>query len=478
MRWLPPAGQIARPFAFAGINRASMQARGLVHWWPITGEDTFGSAATILDRVGSAPATSVGGVSRTITADGAAIGRTPASANGSLSTTVNTAAFPFAGAATLTVWVQLAEATPSVDTNTGLCQLDGCNQRTHYPYTDGTIYCSIFRGISDRVAFAPLATVDRTQRHLVAVTVSYQGVWRFYQNALLAHETSFNAGVNLVAPSTLHGDATYALAGASWDWRLYNRALSQAELAALYAPATRWELYAPTPRRRLWVDPTTSGAFTLPTDPGAYTITGTDALLARGRSMVALSGAYALTGTDATLRMGKVLITEAGAYLLTGQAAALVRGPTPMLGVPGAYAVTGSAVTGVRGYVVPLAPGTYALTGAPADLVTRHALTLTSVPGVYAVTGAAALDVVARVCAATTGAYTLTGVDVGQAAARALLAEAGPYVITGLPAGTSYSGQAAYTIIRIAAARSAAGGVRAVRSRIGGLGAVRSGYDA
>ena len=170
----------------------------------------------------------------------------------------------------------------------------------------------------------------------------------------------------------------------SQDWRLYSRALSPTEVWALYDPRTRGDLYT-VPAVRRFAPATGATAYSLPTDPGAYTITGSDALLALGRSMVALSGAYALTGTDAALRTGRVITTDTGAYVLAGSDAALsVTAGLALMADPGAYAVMGTDAAFARGYLAATTTGVYMLTGVDAELLVGGE---TAQPGHYDLTG-------------------------------------------------------------------------------------------
>ncbi len=85
--------------------------------------------------------------------------------------------------------------------------------------------------------------------HLISLT--YDGAtWNSYLNGVAATPYSGALGT---------GVGTYTFWGSGWngyyagriaDARMYNRALSAAEVYQMYDPATRWELYRP--QRRFW----------------------------------------------------------------------------------------------------------------------------------------------------------------------------------------------------------------------------------
>ena len=248
-----------RPPTFAGVNKGSPQFKNLVHWWPVTELDVFaaGTARTtaILDVVGGLHAQNNGAAfENKPSPNGYVLANTTGAANNGGSTlTLDTA--KFSGEATLSMWVKLNAATPGVSGDSGLARFDNCDTATHYPFTDGLIYCGVFRGSGNRVSgITPLAHVDRAQPHLVTVTCD-SVTWNLYQNGQLTHSTTATPTLALSAQAGFHGNTSvfgHNLAGQSWDWRLYNRALSAAEVYALYAPATRHNLYAKPQKRKVY----------------------------------------------------------------------------------------------------------------------------------------------------------------------------------------------------------------------------------
>ncbi len=256
-------------------------------------------------------------------------------------------------------------------------------------------------------------------------------------------------------------------AGAARDFKgiigpvmLYNRALSPAEVWALYDPRTRWELYQPLVRR-VYFDVGGGGGptYTLTCDAGSYSLTGTDATLTVGRTIDCDAGSYAVTGTDAALTVGRTIDCDAGSYAVTGTDAALTVGRT-IVAEAGSYTVAGTDADLTVGRTISADAGTYTLTGTDAGLTVARVLdaasgtytltgtaadldysgaggptyTLAADAGTYALSGTAATLTVSRTISAEAGTYTLTGTDATLAFTRLLTAEAGTYTLTGTDA--------------------------------------------
>ncbi len=224
---------------------------------------------------------------------------------------------------------------------------------------------------------------------------------------------------------------------------LYNRAISPAEIWALYDPRTRWELYAPQVRR-VYVDLGGGGGptYTLTCDAGSYSLTGTDATLTVGRTIDCDAGSYAVTGTDAALTVGRTIVAEAGSYTVAGTDADLTVGRT-ISADAGTYTLTGTDAGLTVARVLDAASGTYTLTGTAADLDYSGAggptYTLAADAGTYALSGTAATLTVSRTISAEAGTYTLTGTDATLAFTRLLTAEAGTYTLTGTDATLAFT---------------------------------------
>lgn len=166
-----------------------------------------------------------------------------------------------------------------------------------------------------------------------------------------------------------------------------------------------------------YIDPLTA-------DSGSYTLTGTDATLRRGFTIVAASGSYALTGTAALLKHPVALSVGSGSYTLWGESVGL-RGNHLFADV-GTYEIVGSQ--SILAYGVIATSGTYTLTGSDATLIytpVSGAFTLTADSGTYTDTGYPA----GLTPLYTGGTYTLTGVSVVLAVKMA--ASSGTYTLVG-----------------------------------------------
>jgi len=159
-------------------------------------------------------------------------------------------------AASVSCWVRLDVATPVTDGKTGApIRMGSAGSADHYPYTDGLAYLGIFRSarVDGIILYSAAEGVDRTKWHLWTITTVAGGRWTFYQNAMFVTDLAAEATVAVDGTPDLNqiGNSlnSYCLAGSVADVRFYNRALSQAEVQALYAPATRWDLYAQARRR-------------------------------------------------------------------------------------------------------------------------------------------------------------------------------------------------------------------------------------
>jgi hypothetical protein len=229
----PPLGI---PFT---LKRASPQARGLVAWWPtianingnrifdrsrtyhaaLTGNPTWGAAAVVgstLNLDGSGDYADAGNVTLGMSGDAAH----------SITLWVNASAVTADG-----MWLSYGSA------NTNRVISIGSNGANFYVVHYG----------NDHVF-----SIANTLNTLQHVAITY--------NPLTSTETLYIDGfardswtptdLTLVDGEALNiGRAVWngAIAGACKlaDIRLYNRALSAAEVFALYAPQTRWQLYAP-----------------------------------------------------------------------------------------------------------------------------------------------------------------------------------------------------------------------------------------
>lgn len=152
----------------------------------------------------------------------------------------------FSTEATLTIFLKLVNATPTVTTQTGIERLSAnpTIQASHYPWVDGFAYLSTF--LSGNTRYGPITlsnTIDRTNWHMITITSSPgSNNWRFYQNTQLI---TSNTGPNTISFSS---DGVYNIcrsqsnvAGTFFYCRgniaqvqLYNRALNATEILQNY----------------------------------------------------------------------------------------------------------------------------------------------------------------------------------------------------------------------------------------------------
>lgn len=224
------------------------------------------------------------------------------------------------------------------------------------------------------------------------------------------------------------------LEGRIAEARLYNRALSDAEVLALYDPATRWEVYRRVQRRRVFSLPAGGNHYTLTADPGAVSVSGTAASLRVGRLLTGAAGAYTVSGTAAGLYRGYPLSAGAGAFSVSGTAAGL-RASRNLAAAAGAYSVSGTAA-GIRASrLLTSAAGAYLIAGTDAGLLYSGAgYVLTAESGEVALAGTAAALQAGRLVAAAGGTYSVSGSAADLRASRILAAGAGAYLVTGTAA--------------------------------------------
>lgn len=148
-------------------------------------------------------------------------------------------------------WVKLRTATPTDGNRTGFPIVWHHTDNQHYPWTDGTAYIGVLR--NTRLAFALSSTVLRTDWHHVAISAKSSGAntWRFFQNGRLVYSAS-GTSIPSEYRCTLLG-LTYWVDGWCADLAVWNRALSDAEIYALWAPESRWSHYW-EPTRRIMID--------------------------------------------------------------------------------------------------------------------------------------------------------------------------------------------------------------------------------
>ena len=337
--------------------------------------------------------------------------------------------------------------------------------------------------------------------HLVAVCRGDTD-WSLYQDGVpLTPSYSGSGGAKADAATAgalgRGGTATNAPNAITLDCRVYNRALTDADVQHLFQPMTRWDLYRQASRTAM-VSLGGAVAYEIDAQPGSVTLTGVQAGVVAGRVINAETGAWTWTGVQAGLAYQPALNAQPGAMTLTGIAATLPA-VTLINAQPGAYTLTGVVagvawqpalnaevgvytLTGIDAtleddagggvaYELDAQPGAYTLTGVAATLAWQPvlsadpgAVTLTGVsagvvlgavlsasPGSVTLTGSAAGVALGAALNAASGAVTLTGVSAGLVASWVVAADPGSYVLTGVTAGLDASSDVAFDWIALSA---------------------------
>lgn len=277
-------------------------------------------------------------------------------------------------------------------------------------------------------------------------------------NTLAVNTLTFST-IGCRAKSTSGTPRANFFAGQIADVSVWNRALSDSEVRALYIEGrsgnpTRLRRYTPA----VWsfAVPVPLVHYTLTADTGAFALSGVATGLLAARLTSAGVGSFALAGTAADVRASRVIGGGTGAFALAGLNATLAKN-VPLAAGTGTYALNGTDA-GLRatrvltaspatfttagtaagltiGRVVTAAPAAFTLTGTDAGL--RVARTLPATVGTFALSGTDAGLKAARVCTAGTGAFSLAGVDAGLRAARLTSAGTGAFVLSGTDATLS-----------------------------------------
>lgn len=227
------------------LNRASLQARGLIAWWPTLG---FSGGALHYDRAARRiNGTLTGGA--TWAADGTA-GRALAldgTDDYADAGAVSSLGLSGDAAYSISVWVNPS----AVARNDGMYFSYGAasNLRVISIGTDGSGYAYSVHYSSDH-AYTTAGVLATGVWQLLTTTYNpTTSTETLYVNGV-AKETWTPTDLLLTAGDNLYigravWNGTYAAQCRLGDIRLYNRCLSATEVLAMYLPQTRWELYAP-----------------------------------------------------------------------------------------------------------------------------------------------------------------------------------------------------------------------------------------
>ena len=140
----------------------------------------------------------------------------------------------FNQAASVAMWVKVV--TQGHAGNKGGLVHFGTGSNLHYPHGDGLIHMNVLRDDSRVDNISP--TTNFASWHLFTATTETSGNWRMYQNSALTKETTATQ-VGIPAQAFLGKsiglDGTWFLHGLIDDVRIYDRALSAAEVQGLYS---------------------------------------------------------------------------------------------------------------------------------------------------------------------------------------------------------------------------------------------------
>ena len=214
------------------LNRQSPQSRGLVAWWPMIGDrgaSTVRNYGRSLDgtyAAGQVSGPSTWGTLPSFDAGGGYVDITGFSGTG--------------GIWTFSAWMNSTTASNNqylADFQTGRLVIAHAANVASISYYDG--------GWHDIAA-----AVADSEWHLETwVLNGPANLGIIYRDAVsLGSDTYSGAnpgGAASVIGARYNGSQAQAFLGFMADIRIYNRALSAAEVWAMYDPATRWELYAP-----------------------------------------------------------------------------------------------------------------------------------------------------------------------------------------------------------------------------------------
>ena len=235
MPYLPFDGKNSPSIPFT-LNRASPQAVGLVAWWTALAER---GAGMWRERVVGSTATFTGTITWESDPElGSRLNFSRAGTSYIVTGIAAQTAAPFS----LAAWIR--------PTNGATYRsIMGCTSNGGIEWRlSNTSHLELLQQSTALIATST-GTVTNDATNHVAFTYASGGVWTFYINGFASgtgtNSVTFTAGnIDLGHHPTLGGEE---YDGAMADVRIYNRALSAAEVWQLYAPQTRWDLYRVTP---------------------------------------------------------------------------------------------------------------------------------------------------------------------------------------------------------------------------------------
>lgn len=226
--------------------------------------------------------------------------------------------------------------------------------------------------------------------HVAGTYDTATGFWKCFINGVLA-----GSGTSAQTWSTAVvsiGALSFVWVGGMRDLRVYNRALSQAEVYSLYAgsfvrPAFEYDAMA--------FKGVGAALTNMSAAPAAYTFTPSVAALKTVRQMAGAPSSYTFTPAAATLKSLHKLTAAPSSYTFSASSATL-KSTHKILAAPSAWLFSAAAATltktagssGATQYALTAAPAAYTFTPAAAGLKTiRH---LPAAPATFTFTGVSA----------------------------------------------------------------------------------------
>lgn len=226
------------------MNRGSLQAKGLVAWWPLAAGKS--SLAIELARGNHGTLTNFGTSSTSGWVGGYGGGSCLAfdGTNDFVTASPAVQTWPF----TLAGWA-LTTNTGATATMISLCRTGTTNSWARIVMSGGA-GAQVFNignnagGQQDGTATGNLA--NNVWYH-IAVTFDASFNWRYYRNGVAAGNGTFSSFSWNALTATALGTLRFSSDLQFWpgrleDWRVYDRVLSAAEIYALFDPDTRWQL--------------------------------------------------------------------------------------------------------------------------------------------------------------------------------------------------------------------------------------------
>lgn len=133
-------------------------------------------------------------------------------------------------------WLKLDRHLPLTDSATGIGDFNTKDSHSHYPYTDGKIYLSLFTSVRKTITTSVIP--DRTIWHMFTITAdAVLNEWKFYLNDQLVHTST--VGTLNVYPTMILGRAqqsgvSYYLKGLMDSPHFRNEVLTLSEIQYLF----------------------------------------------------------------------------------------------------------------------------------------------------------------------------------------------------------------------------------------------------